>query len=191
MRKSEINRAQQLNKWKEREEQKQNRRNTEIESLDFFFHLQRRDWEAAKIFGVVLVAISYLSVALCRHPRQQTQDITAEKLFHVFKTSLCITVFFFFFKEELKSSMHNYFLKKELQSLFFVFTGSILVLCFHNFNNVWFLKKTSTSITPKSQVVDLVFFRHIWSIPLCSISIQDHETTCSATCTHDHNCRKF
>ncbi len=50
---------------------------------------------------------------------------------------------------------------------------------------------TSASIVPTCEVVDLFCFRHIWSISLCYISITDHETTCSATCTHDHNCRLF
>ena len=58
-------------------------------------------------------------------------------------------------------------------------------------NELFLDPATSASIAPTCEVVDLFCFRHIWSIPLCSFSIPNHETTCSALCTHDYNCRMF
>ena len=58
-------------------------------------------------------------------------------------------------------------------------------------NKLFLNPTTSASIAPTCEVVDLFCFRHIWCISLCSISITNHETTCSAACTHDHNCRLF
>ena len=58
-------------------------------------------------------------------------------------------------------------------------------------NELFLDPATSASIAPTCEVVDLFCFRHIWSIPLCSISIPNHETTCSVLCTHNYNCRMF
>ena len=59
------------------------------------------------------------------------------------------------------------------------------------FNNLFLNPTTSASCVPISQVVDIFFFKDIWSIQLCSFSMAAHDTTCSPNCTHDQNCLHF
>ena len=58
-------------------------------------------------------------------------------------------------------------------------------------NKLFVNPTTSKSISPTSHVGNLGLFRDIWSLQLRSFVIPIHETTCSATCSHDHNCRLF
>ena len=66
------------------------------------------------------------------------------------------------------------------------------LLCEPLWLNKLFLNPTTlVAIIPTAEVVDLFLFKSIWNIQLGSISLTDHETKCSVTCTHDHNCLPF
>ena len=58
-------------------------------------------------------------------------------------------------------------------------------------NNLFLDPATSKPINPTCQIIDLILFKDIWNISQCSIVIPTHKTTCSLTCTHDHNCIQF
>ena len=58
-------------------------------------------------------------------------------------------------------------------------------------NNLFLDPLTSKVNTPTSPMVDLLLFNNIWSIQLRSISLQDHVSTCSATCKHNHECALY